>query len=68
MDRTVYCTCHQAWTCLPCYADEVLSFNLEYLDKSPEDPVVAYGNQILTYREWYDILFDIFVKMGLDPY
>ena len=68
MDRTVYCTCHQPWTCLPCYANEVLSFNLEYSDKDESDPIVAYGNQILTYREWHDILFDIFVQMKLDPY
>ena len=68
MDRTIYCTCHTEWTCLPCYAQEVITFNMKYSDKDEYDPIIAYGNQILTYREWYDILHDIFEQMGLDPH
>ena len=67
MDRTVYCTCHTEWTCLPCFACEFIEFNMEYGAKDKSDYLIAYQYEVLTYQEWLAIFKVLIVQSGLDP-
>ena len=39
MQRTVYCSCHTDWTCLPCMAERVVKMRLAY-GASVDDPLI----------------------------
>ena len=67
MDRTVYCTCHTEWTCLPCFACEFVEFNMEYGAKEESDYLIAYQYEVLDYQEWLSIFKVLIVQSGLDP-
>ena len=67
MDRTIYCTCHTEWTCLPCYSYEILQFNREYVGMDDNDPIIAHSGGIITYDEWQETVQSLIAEIGLDP-
>ena len=67
MQRTVYCSCHTDWTCLPCMAEKVVQMRLAYGAK-PSDPLIINDDgDHMTYAHLEEAIKAIMTQLGVDP-
>ena len=67
MQRTVYCSCHTDWTCLPCMAEKVVKMRLAYGAKPTDQLILNDKGQHMRYASLEETIKAIMRQLGVNP-
>ena len=67
MERTVYCSCHTDWTCLPCMAEKIVNMRLAYGAKSSDPLIINDKGEHMSYGYLQEAIKAIMKQLGVNP-